>query len=46
MGPSAITGVFEVSDPRGLAGKARLRLTSNETLEQGVVHLRYAVAPR
>jgi len=40
-----ITGVFEVPDPRGLAGKARLRLTSNETLEHGVVHLRYAVEP-
>lgn len=40
-----ITGVFEVPDARGLAGKARLRLTSNETLEHGVVHLRYAVEP-
>ena len=40
-----ITGVFEVPDVRGLAGKARRRLTSNETLAHGVVHLRYAVEP-
>ncbi len=38
-------GVFEVPDARGLAGKGRLRLTSNETLEHGLVHLRYAVEP-
>lgn len=44
-GAVGITGVFEVPDARGLAGKARLRLTSNETLEHGVVHLRYAVEP-
>jgi riboflavin biosynthesis pyrimidine reductase len=43
-GAVGITGVFEVPDPR-LAGKARLRLTSNETLEHGLVHLRYAVEP-
>jgi riboflavin biosynthesis pyrimidine reductase len=44
-GAVGITGVFEVPDARGLAGKARLRLTSNETLEHGLVHLRYAVEP-
>jgi riboflavin biosynthesis pyrimidine reductase len=42
-GAPGITGVFEVPDARGLAGKARLRLTSNETLAHGLVHLRYAV---
>jgi riboflavin biosynthesis pyrimidine reductase len=45
-GAVGITGVFEVPDARGLAGKARLRLTSNETLAHGVVHLRYAVEPK
>jgi riboflavin biosynthesis pyrimidine reductase len=44
-GAVGITGVFEVLDARGLAGKARLRLTSSETLEHGLVHLRYAVEP-
>jgi riboflavin biosynthesis pyrimidine reductase len=44
-GALGVTGVFEVPDARGLAGKARLRLTSNETLEHGLVHLRYAVEP-
>jgi riboflavin biosynthesis pyrimidine reductase len=44
-GAVGITGVFEVPDARGLAGKVRLRLTSSETLEHGVVHLRYAVEP-
>jgi riboflavin biosynthesis pyrimidine reductase len=44
-GAVGITGVFEVPDPRGLAGKARLRLTASETLEHGLVHLRYAVEP-
>ncbi len=44
-GAVGITGLFEVPDARGLAGKARLRLMSNETLEHGVVHLRYAVEP-
>jgi riboflavin biosynthesis pyrimidine reductase len=44
-GALGVTGVFEVPDPRGLAGKARLRLTSSETLEHGLVHLRYAVEP-
>ncbi len=42
-GALGITGVFEVPDARGLVGKARLRLTSSETLEHGLVHLRYAV---
>ncbi|MET0794301.1 MAG: RibD family protein [Polyangiaceae bacterium] len=44
-GALGITGLAEVPDARGLAGKARLRLTSNETLEHGVIHLRYAVEP-
>ena len=44
-GGVGITGVFEVPDARGLAGKARLRLTSNETLAHGLVHLRYTVEP-
>jgi riboflavin biosynthesis pyrimidine reductase len=44
-GAVGITGVFEVPDAAGLAGKARLRLTSSETLEHGLVHLRYAVEP-
>jgi riboflavin biosynthesis pyrimidine reductase len=44
-GALGITGVFEVPDVGGLMGKARLRLTSNETLEHGLVHLRYAVEP-
>jgi riboflavin biosynthesis pyrimidine reductase len=44
-GAVGITGVFEVLDARGLAGKARLRLTSSETLDHGLVHLRYAVEP-
>lgn len=42
-GAVGITGLFEVPEPGGLAGKARLRLTSNETLDHGLVHLRYAV---
>jgi riboflavin biosynthesis pyrimidine reductase len=42
-GALRVTGVFEVPGPAGLAGKARLRLTSNETLAHGLVHLRYAV---
>ena len=45
-GAVGITGVFEVPDARGLAGHAHLRLTSTETLEHGIVHLRYAVEPR
>ena len=42
-GARGITGVFEVPDAGGLAGKARLRFLSSETLEHGIVHLRYAV---
>ena len=42
-GGVGVTGLFEVPEARGLEGKARLRLTSNETLDHGVVHLRYAV---
>lgn len=42
-GALGITGVFEVPDAKGLAGKARLRLTSSEALAHGLVHLRYAV---
>lgn len=42
-GALGITGVFEVPDKAGLAGKVRLRFTSVETLEHGTVHLRYAV---
>ena len=42
-GALGITGLFEVPDASGLAGKARLHLASNETLEHGMVHLRYAV---
>ena len=44
-GAVGITGVFEVPDAGGLAGKARLELKSNETLDHGLVHLRYAVEP-
>ncbi|HSY24950.1 MAG TPA: RibD family protein [Polyangiaceae bacterium] len=42
-GALGITGVFEVPDAVGLAGKVRLRFTSSETLAHGLVHLRYAV---
>jgi len=42
-GALGITGVIEVPDAGGLAGKARLRFLSSETLEHGIVHLRYAV---
>jgi riboflavin biosynthesis pyrimidine reductase len=38
-----VTGVFEVPDPKGLAGKVRLHLASSETLAHGLVHLRYRV---
>ncbi|MES1165363.1 MAG: dihydrofolate reductase family protein, partial [Verrucomicrobiota bacterium] len=44
-GALGITGVFEVPGTAGLKGKVKLRLTSNETLPHGVVHLRYAVEP-
>jgi riboflavin biosynthesis pyrimidine reductase len=42
-GGLGVTGLFEVPDATGLAGKVRLRLTSNVALAHGVVHLRYAV---
>ncbi len=42
-GALGITGVFEVPDPGGLTGKARLSLLGAESLEHGLVHLRYAV---
>ncbi|MFL5307681.1 MAG: RibD family protein [Polyangia bacterium] len=44
-GALGITGVFEVPDATGLKGNVKLRLTANETLAYGVVHLRYAVEP-
>jgi riboflavin biosynthesis pyrimidine reductase len=44
-GATGITGVFEVPEASGLAGKTRLRFTTSETLAHGVVHLRYAVEP-
>jgi len=44
-GAPGIAGIIDVPDAQGLAGKARLRLTSNETLDHGLVHLRYAVEP-
>ena len=40
-----ITGVFEVPEASGLAGKAKLHLTGCEKLDHGLVHLRYAVEP-
>lgn len=40
-GGAGVTGVFEAGE--GLAGAVRLSLASAETLEHGVVHLRYAV---
>lgn len=42
-GALGITGVFEVASAAGLAGKARLRFVSSETLAHGLEHLRYAV---
>ena len=44
-GALGITGVFEVPDAQGLADRARLRFASSETLEHGLVHLRYVVDP-
>ena len=41
-GALGVTGVFEVPEPTGLAGKVRLRLTSSAALVHGIVHLRYA----
>jgi len=43
-GALGVTGVFEVPDATGLAGKVRLRFVGSEALAHGVVHLRYAVA--
>ena len=42
-GALGITGAFEIPNPKGLAGKLRLKFTSSETLAHGAVHLRYAV---
>lgn len=42
-GALGITGPFEVQDAAGLKGKVKLRFTSSETLDGGIVHLRYAV---
>jgi riboflavin biosynthesis pyrimidine reductase len=44
-GALGITGVFEVPEASGLAGKVRVRFTSCDALEHGVVHLRYGVEP-
>jgi riboflavin biosynthesis pyrimidine reductase len=44
-GALGVTGVFEVPEATGLAGKVRLRLASSATLPHGVVHLRYTVEP-
>ncbi|HVV50532.1 MAG TPA: dihydrofolate reductase family protein [Polyangia bacterium] len=44
-GARGVTGVFEVPEAAGLAGKVRLRLASSAALAHGVVHLRYAVDP-
>ena len=43
-GALGITGVFEVPDAKGLAGKVRLHFTGCETLPHGLVHLRYGVS--
>lgn len=42
-GALGITGPFEVQDAAGLKGKVKLRFTSSEALDGGIVHLRYAV---
>jgi riboflavin biosynthesis pyrimidine reductase len=42
-GALGVTGVFEVPEATGLAGKVRLRLLGSEALAHGVVRLRYAV---
>jgi riboflavin biosynthesis pyrimidine reductase len=44
-GALGVTGVFEVPEAAGLAGKARLRFAGSQALAHGVVHLRYAVEP-
>ena len=43
-GGDGVTGVFDAG-AAGLAGKAKLRLSSAETLDYGVVRLRYTVDP-
>ncbi|HEX3905633.1 MAG TPA: RibD family protein [Polyangia bacterium] len=42
-GAVGVTGVFEVPEAAGLAGKVRLRFVGSEALAHGVVHLRYGV---
>lgn len=42
-GARGITGIVEVPEATGLAGKVRLAFTSCEALANGLVHLRYAV---
>jgi riboflavin biosynthesis pyrimidine reductase len=44
-GALGVTGVFEVPEATGLAGKVRLRLLGTDALAHGVVRLRYAVDP-
>jgi riboflavin biosynthesis pyrimidine reductase len=44
-GALGVTGVFEVPDAAGLAGKVRLRFVTSEALGHGVVRLRYSVEP-
>jgi riboflavin biosynthesis pyrimidine reductase len=44
-GAVGVTGVCEVPEAAGLAGKVRLRFVGIEALAHGVVHLRYAVEP-
>lgn len=43
-GAPGIEGVFDVRDPRGLAGKVELRFLAATPVEHGMLHLRYAVA--
>jgi riboflavin biosynthesis pyrimidine reductase len=42
-GAVGVTGVFEVPEAAGLAGKVRLRFVGSEALGSGVVRLRYGV---
>jgi riboflavin biosynthesis pyrimidine reductase len=42
-GALGVTGVFELPEAAGLAGKVRLRFLGSEALPAGVVRLRYAV---
>jgi riboflavin biosynthesis pyrimidine reductase len=44
-GAVGVTGVFEVPEAAGLAGKVRLRFVGSEALGHGVVRLRYGVEP-